>query len=142
MKAAVIYISLTGNTQAMAEAIYEGAVSTAGNEQVALLSVDTITAAEALTYDILILGSPAMGNEVLEEDSFEPFFSELEKNLTGKKIALFGSYGWGDGQWMRDWETRCNNAGAILITDSLIINEAPDTAALELCREFGKKTVK
>ena len=106
-KTAVIYWSGTGNTQAMAEAVAQGAEGQ-------LFAVSEISAAEAAAYDALALGCPAMGDEVLEENEFEPFFSELEGSLAGKKVALFGSYGWGDGQWMRDWQERAVSAGAQL----------------------------
>jgi len=136
-KIAVIYWSGTGNTEAMARAICEGALS-AGAET-SLSSVSEITAAQAGSYDKLALGCPSMGAENLEESEFEPFFSELESSLGGKPVALFGSYGWGDGQWMRDWAARTAGAGAALFSDEgLIVNETPDESALEKCRELGK----
>lgn len=95
---AVIYWSMTGNTEAMANAIAEGAAG-AGAE-VDVKQVCDTTVDEALGYGLLALGCPAMGAEVLEEAEFEPFFTELEGRLGGKKVALFGSYDWGDGQWM------------------------------------------
>ena len=78
-----------------------------------------------------------MGDEVLEEDEFDPMFSSVEKELSGKKIALFGSYGWGDGQWMRDWEERCRAAGAELVSESVIANDAPGDEETESCRNLG-----
>ena len=132
---AVIYWSGTGNTQMMAEAVAQGAKD-AGAE-VTLLSVSDTDAAAASSYDALALGCPAMGGEVLEESEFEPFFSELEGKLSGKKVALFGSYDWGDGQWMRDWQLRTLGANANLYGDGLIINEAPDEDGLAKCRSFG-----
>ena len=78
-----------------------------------------------------------MGAEVLEETSYEPMFTAVEGSLSGKKIALFGSYGWGDGQWMRDWEDRCNAAGARLACDSVIANNAPGEDSLEECKSLG-----
>ena len=104
-KSAVIYWSGTGNTEAMAQAVLDG-LNGAG-EDAALFSADSVRAADAVQYDKLALGCPAMGAEVLEESVFEPFFTELEPLLSGKKVALFGSYGWGDGQWMRDWQDSC-----------------------------------
>mgnify|MGYP000874278593 FL=1 len=80
-----------------------------------------------------------MGAEELEESEFEPFFRELEERLSGKPVALFGSYGWGDGEWMREWENRAKSAGANLFEEGLIVNEIPDEAALEDCRGFGKR---
>ncbi len=137
-KTVIVYWSGTGNTQTMAEAIFDGAKEV--NADTKLFSVSEITAEEALGYDNLILGCPAMGAEELEEGEFEPFFAELESSLTGKNIALFGSYGWGDGEWMRSWIERTSNAGAKLIeAEGLIINEAPDEDGLALCKVLGKK---
>ena len=137
-KVAVIYWTGTGNTGAMAEAVAEGARS-AGAE-VSLLPVAETSAAEAAAYDRLALGCPAMGAEVLEEGEFEPFFTALEGRLSGKKVALFGSYGWGDGQWMRDWCERAGSAGASLCgEEGLILNDAPDEAGLEACRALGRE---
>lgn len=136
-KSAVIYWSGTGNTEAMAQAVLDG-LNGAG-EDAALFSADSVRAADAVQYDKLALGCPAMGAEVLEESVFEPFFTELEPLLSGKKVALFGSYGWGDGQWMRDWVQRTNDANANIYTDEgLMINETPDEDGLAKCREFGK----
>ena len=89
-------------------------------------------------FDAVAFGCPAMGDEVLEEDSFEPMFSACEGKLSGKKIALFGSYGWGDGAWMEDWTNRCKDAGAVLAAESVICLEAPDDEAKEKCEALGK----
>ena len=133
-KAAVIYWSGTGNTQAMAEAVAQGA----GGEA-RLFTVSEISAADAAAYGALALGCPAMGDEVLEENEFEPFFTELEGSLKGKKVALFGSYGWGDGKWMRDWQDRCTAAGAQLVGgEGVMANEAPDEEALTACKALGQ----
>lgn len=134
-KVAVIYWSMTGNTEAMANAIAEG-VSAAGSEAV-VKSVTDIKVDEALEYDALALGCPAMGAEVLEEIDFEPWFTEIEGRLSGKSTALFGSYGWGDGQWMRDWQARAENGGARLVADGLMIQETPDDEGLAQCRALG-----
>ncbi len=136
-KIAVIYWSQSGNTEAMANAVAEGARE-AGAETV-LLHVSGTSAADAAGYSKLALGCPAMGAEVLEEAEFEPFFMELEPQLGGRKVALFGSYGWGDGQWMRDWTKRTDDAGAnVLGGEGLIINETPDEDGLAKCRALGK----
>ena len=136
-KTAIIYWSGTGNTEAMAEAIFDGAKEV--NHDTALFSVSEISADEAAAYDTLILGCPAMGAEVLEESEFDPFFTELESKLSGKKVALFGSYGWGDGEWMRNWEERVNASGAQLLGgEGLTVNESPDADALEDCKNLGK----
>ena len=134
-KTAIIYWSGTGNTEAMANAIFDGAKEV--NADTKLFSVDQITADEAKDYNNLILGCPAMGAEELEEGEFEPFFAELEVNLSGKNVALFGSYGWGDGEWMRNWEESCKEAGAVLATESVICNDMPDDDGVENCKALG-----
>ena len=134
-KISVIYWSGTGNTQAMAEAVAEGAKN--AGAQADLFSVSDTSADAAAAYDKLALGCPAMGAEVLEESEFEPFFTELEGRLSGKKVALFGSYGWGDGQWMRDWADRLAASGAAASGEPLIVNEAPDDDGLAQCRALG-----
>ncbi len=136
MKIALIYTSMTGNTQAMAEAIAEGAQA-AGAEVLSIEAGDP-RAATVLDSDIIVLGSPAMGDEELESSEMEPLFSEMEENLTGKKIALFGSYDWGDGQWMRDWEERVTAAGGTLVQPGLICHLEPEDESLEACVAFGK----
>lgn len=133
---AVIYWSGTGNTKAMAEAICEGAKS-AGAE-VDIFDVCDTTVDKALEYGKLALGCPSMGDEVLEELDFEPFFTELEKKLSGKPVALFGSYGWGDGEWMRQWQDRTESTGAQLYKEEgLIVNETPTDFDIKQCQEFG-----
>lgn len=137
MKIAVIFWSQTGNTEAMAQAVLEGVNLCGVDAQI--FQVTDIDASTAAGFDRLALGCPAMGAEVLEESSFEPFFRELEACLSGKPIALFGSYGWGDGEWMRNWQERVLAAGAILMGgEGLTINEAPGETGLDVCRELGK----
>ena len=136
-KAAVIYWSGTGNTEAMANAVAEG-MKGAGAE-VSLLSADAVSPADLAGLDAVALGCPAMGSEVLEEDVFEPMFSSCKKQFVGKSAALFGSYGWGDGEWMRTWEQECSDAGIKLAAESVICCEAPDDEALEACKSLGKK---
>lgn len=132
MKAAVIYWSGTGNTEQMAQAIADAA----GAE---LFAVSDFSGSIA-DYDRIAFGCSAMGDEVLEEDEFEPFFASIEGDLSGKTIALFGSYGWGDGEWMREWAERIRNDGAVLVNDEgLIANETPDDAALADCKALGAK---
>lgn len=135
-KTAIIYWSGTGNTEAMANAIFDGTKEV--NADIKLFSVDQITADEAKDYNNLILGCPAMGAEELEEGEFEPFFAELEVNLSSKNVALFGSYGWGDGEWMREWEKRVTDAGAKLANESVIVNDSPDEDAVTACNGLGK----
>ena len=133
-KVAVVFWSGTGNTEMMANAVEDGAKN-AGAE-VTLFGCE-FSADKVAEYDAIAFGCPAMGAEVLEEGEFEPMFMSIEGSLSGKKIALFGSYGWGDGQWMRDWEERVAQAGAQLVTDSVMANNAPDDAALEECKALG-----
>ena len=106
--------------------------------QAKLINVTDTNADEAAAYDKLALGCPSMGDEVLEEDEMEPFFTALEGKISGKKVVLFGSYDWGDGQWMRDWAERTKKAGAILAADPLIVNLSPDADGKAKCRELGK----
>lgn len=134
MKVNIIYWSGTGNTEAMAELIKEGAESKGAD--VTLKEVSSASPSDA-DCDVLVLGCPSMGAEVLEETIFEPYMESIEGVLSGKKVALFGSYGWGDGEWMRDWETRVKNAGANLVADGLIVNEAPDGESADQCKAFG-----
>lgn len=131
-KIVVIYWTGSGNTEAMAKAIAEGASAD-------LFVVSDINIDETLSYDGIVFGCPSMGAEVLEENEFEPFFTGIESRLSGKKVALFGSYGWGDGEWMRDWEVRTRATGADLFEEGLIINETPDAAAIDECVAFGKR---
>ena len=105
-----------------------------------VLSVDTVTADSLNDDTVYALGCPAMGAEVLEESEMEPFVTELEANVSGKNIGLFGSYGWGDGQWMRDWVERMKSAGANVVTgEGIICNDAPDDEAVENCKNLGKE---
>lgn len=129
---AVIYWSGTGNTKLMAEAVAQGAGAGAK-----IFSVADITPEEALTYDALALGCPAMGAEVLEEYEFEPFFAQLEAKLQGKSVGLFGSYGWG-GSYMQEWETRVQADGAILAQKGILALGEADAAVLQECEALGK----
>ena len=138
-KVAVVFWSGTGNTEAMADAVADGAKN-AGAE-VESFRASEFSKDKVSEFDAIAFGCPAMGAEVLEESEFDPMFTEVESALSGKKIALFGSYGWGDGQWMRDWEERAKAAGADLAADGLTVNEAPDDAALASCKELGQKLV-
>ena len=136
MKTAIIYWSSTGNTEAMAQAVAQG-VESVGAEAV-LLTPDQVDPAALGAYGAIAFGCPAMGSEVLEKMEFQPMFDGCKNNLGGKRVGLFGSYGWGDGQWMRDWENDCGNAGISLVAPGVICCEAPDDAALEACRALGK----
>jgi len=138
-KIAVVYWSGTGNTQVMAEAVAEGA-SQAGAEVTVFEAVD-FSPEQMGAFDAVAFGCPSMGAEQLEESEFAPMFTECEPMLSGKKIALFGSYGWGDGEWMRNWEQTCTADGAVLACDSVICNEAPDEDGVEACKMLGKALV-
>ena len=138
-KVAVVYWSGSGNTQAMADAVAEGAKKEGA--EVSVIEAGYFSADQVSAYDGIAFGCPAMGDEVLEEGEFDPMFTDVEKVLSGKKIALFGSYGWGDGQWMRDWEERCRTAGAELAADSVIANDAPGDEETEQCRNLGAALV-
>ena len=132
-KVAVIYWSGTGNTEAMANAVAEGAKA-AGAE------VDLLTCAEvngADGYDAVALGCPAMGSEELEDGEFLPMLESIEPALSGKKVVLFGSYDWGTGEWLENWETRCAENGITLAAESVKANNAPDDAALAACKALG-----
>ena len=132
----VAYWSGTGNTEAMAQAI--GAGITAAGKSADVVPMETISPAVLKDQAVWVLGCPAMGAEELEDSEFEPMFSDCEGKLGGKKIALFGSYGWGDGEWMRTWEETCKADGAVLACDSVLANEAPDDDAVAACQALGK----
>ncbi len=134
-KIAVVYWSGTGNTEAMAAAVAEGAREK--DADVTLITAADFSADQVGSYDAIAFGCPSMGAEQLEESEFEPMFTACEGNLQGKTIALFGSYGWGDGEWMRNWEERCSQDGANLASGSVICNETPDEEALSACRALG-----
>ena len=136
-KAAVIYWSGTGNTEAMANAVLEG-MKSAGADAV-LLTASDVDGSAVGGYDAVALGCPAMGAEELEETEFAPMFDGIKSALAGKAVALFGSYGWGDGEWMRTWEEDCASAGIRLAADSVTCCEAPDDEALSACQALGKK---
>jgi len=135
-KIAIVYWSGTGNTEAMANKVLSGA-------QAAGAETEIFTAAEfagdkMANFDAVAFGCPSMGSEQLEESEFEPMFSGCIGGLKGKKIGLFGSYGWGDGEWMRTWEAQCREAGAELVSAGVICNEAPDAAAEANCEALGR----
>ncbi|MCR5723682.1 MAG: flavodoxin [Treponema sp.] len=136
MKAAVVFASTTGNTEALANAVAEGAK--AAGKDVSLSSTDGVNAQDVLAADEIFLGSPAMGSEQLE-DTMEDFFSSIEGSLSGKKVGLFGSYDWGEGQWLSDWADRVTAAGATLIGDTLKAHLAPEAADIEAAKALGAR---
>jgi len=136
MEIYVVYWSQTGNTKEMAEAVGAG-IEEAG-KAAKVVEVGSVSADVLKDAEVFALGCPAMGAEVLEEEEMEPFVAEVEKFAADKKIALFGSYGWGDGEWMRDWEARMQSAGAELIGGAgVMCNEAPDADAVAACKALG-----
>ena len=130
-KVAVVYWSGTGNTQAMAEAV----ANAAGAE---LFTADAFSGEKMDAYDAIGFGCPSMGSEQLEESEFEPMFEDCKSHLNGKKVALFGSYGWGDGEWMRNWEAECLSLGANMVCECVICQETPDEEALAACEALGR----
>lgn len=137
-KVQVVYWSQTGNTQAMAEAVARG-IEAAGKEA-NLVEVGAASLEDLKEASVFALGCPAMGDEILEESEMEPFVESVEGFVSGKNIALFGSYDWGDGQWMRDWEERMKGAGATIVgEEGLICNLEPDEDGTAACEELGKK---
>ena len=138
-KIAVLYWSGTGNTEAMATAVLEG-VKEKGAEGV-MLTATEFDESMIDSFDAIAFGCPSMGSEQLEDSEFEPMFVSCEAKLKGKKIALFGSYGWGDGEWMRNWEETCISDGAVLACDSVICNDAPDDEATASCKALGAALV-
>jgi flavodoxin I len=131
----LVYWSGTGNTEIMAEKIKEGLESSGAT--VDFKTVDQIDAGDVEGYDKIAFGCPSMGVETLEEDEFEPFFEAVEGLIAGKKVALFGSYGWGEGEWMDAWQERTIATGAKLFEEGLKVNSTPSSEEEELCVEFG-----
>ena len=139
-KVAVVYWSGTGNTEEMAKAVLEGAKK--GGADAELKRFEDFKVADLAGYDGFLFGCPAMGDEVLEEDEFEPFFTEAEKKLSGVPVGLFGSYGWGAGAWMEAWAERTKAAGAKLVSDGVIVENAPDDDGVKACEELGEAVAK
>lgn len=140
MSVSVVYWSGSGNTEAMANAVAEGIAAAGGEAN--LLTVDQASVDSLAGEASFALGCPAMGAEVLEESEMEPFVEELEGKVSGKKVLLFGSYGWGDGEWMRNWADRMKEAGAVLVEEEgIIANDYPDDEAIEALKAAAKALV-
>lgn len=139
MKVAVIYASTTGNTEAMANAINEALK--ASGENVIFGTADSSDKAAVTGCDVILLGSPAMGDEVLE-DTMEDFYTGIEGSLNGKKVGIFGSYDWGDGQWLRDWSDRLKNAGAVSAAEPLMVHLTPEEADVKQCKAWAVSAIK
>lgn len=136
-KIAIVYWSGTGNTEKMAEYVLEGIQSTRNEGK--LITASSFSSDMISEYDGIAFGCPSMGAEVLEESEFQPMWDDIETKLGNKKIALFGSYDWGDGEWIRNWEERCREIGANIICDFVICNLEPDEQAKEECIKLGKE---
>ena len=135
-KVAVVFWSGTGNTEAMANEVESGAK--AAGAEVSVFTAAEFDESKVDEFDAIAFGCPSMGSEELEDSEFAPMFQSCEAKLSGKKVGLFGSYGWGDGEWMRNWEETVKGDGANLVSDGVICNEAPDDEAAENCRNLGK----
>lgn len=135
-KAAVVYWSGTGNTESMALKVAEGARSTGA--KVSVFTASEFSSDKIDEFNAIAFGCPSMGSEQLEDTEFEPMFNDCESKLRGKRIALFGSYGWGDGEWMRNWEEACKADGAVMVCNSVICNDSPNSEAEEACIFLGK----
>ena len=134
-KIAVVFWSGTGNTESIANAVADGAKEKGA--EVEIIAAADFSADAVANYDGIAFGCPAMGAEVLEEDEFQPMWDAVKGSLGGKKVVLFGSYGWGDGEWLRNWEDDAKSAGVALSAESLMVNEAPDDDALAKCKALG-----
>lgn len=138
-KVGIVFWSGTGNTEMMAQSVEEGVVEAGGSASVMTSAEFTCDMVD--DFDALAFGCPSMGSEQLEESEFEPMFNEISDKLSGKKIALFGSYGWGDGEWMRNWEDECSSIGANIVHESVICCGAPDDTTQEELKALGKALV-
>jgi len=135
-KIAVIYWSGTGNTEAMAHAIADGAREAGAD--VSVFATSEFSADSAAVFEKFALGCPAMGAEELEDSEFQPLYEQLKPTLANKKVALFGSYGWGGGEYMNPWKEDAVAAGLVLVDDPLAIENAPDDDGKTKCQELGK----
>lgn len=132
----VIYWSGTGNTEVMAKLIIEGIE--AEGQKGELINISSKDIDSLKDEKVVVLGCPSMGQEQLEESEFEPFMKSIEEDLKGKKVVLFGSYGWGDGEWMRNWQDAMISIGADMPLDPIIVNDEPEGQDIELCKELGR----
>ncbi len=140
MKIAIVYWSGTGNTEAMAEALLANCKEQGA--EASLFQVSAFTASDINLYDAVAFGCPAMGDEVLEEEEFQPLWDSVRPLLSGRKIALFGSYSWNDGEWMRLWEKEALADGAVLVCDCVTAYEAPDDECLAKLKEMAASLIK
>ena len=134
MKTAVVYWSGTGNTEAMAKAVAEG--MTAAGAEAVLLTPDKVQPGDLNAYDAIAFGCPAMGSEELEYDEFQPMWDEVKETLGDKKVVLFGSYSWAEGEWMDNWKADADETG-VNVVDSTICYDAPDDEGEAACKALG-----
>ncbi len=136
-KVAIVYWSGTGNTEAMANYVAEGAKGAGAD--VSVFQAADFKKDQVAGFDALAFGCPSMGVEELEDGEFAPMFDSVKGSLSGKKVALFGSYDWGDGEWMRTWQSDVEADGISLVAEGLIVHETPDAEGEAACKELGKK---
>ena len=139
-KVAVVYWSGTGNTEEMAKAVLKGAKDAGADAE--LFTADSFGVEQMESFDSVALGCPAMGAEELEDGEFLPMYESIKDKLSGKKVVLFGSYGWGDGEWMRNWDEEVKALGVVIAADFVIANEAPDDGAIAACESLGAALAK
>ncbi|MGN0159328.1 MAG: flavodoxin [Brotaphodocola sp.] len=135
-KVAIVFWSGTGNTEAMANSVAAGAK--AAGADVTVYTASEFHASMMDDYDAIAYGCPAMGSEELEDTEFQPMFDDCKSKLNGKKIGLFGSYSWAEGEWMRIWQADCEELGANLVMDGVICYETPDAEGEANCEALGK----
>lgn len=138
-KIAVVFWSGTGNTEEMANSIIEGAKNKGAD--VSVFSPNDFNKNLISEFDAFAFGCPAMGSEVLEEDEFQPMWDSILPDLKDKKVVLFGSYDWGDGEWIRAWEEECINSGVTIITKPIMSNNAPTDEDKQNLRNMGMQLI-
>lgn len=131
----IIYYTETGNTEAMAEAIKDGAEES--GKEVRLVVVDEATVADVEEASEVLLGCPAKGDEEIEDLTFRPYLESVMDLLKDRKVGIFGSYAWNDGDWIVNWKEEMEENGVEIVT-SLKVYDYPDSDALEECKELGK----
>ncbi|MCR5594647.1 MAG: flavodoxin [Lachnospiraceae bacterium] len=136
-KVSIVFWSGTGNTAAMAQSVADGVKDAGGEAElipVGSADIESLKSAKAFA-----LGCPSMGAEQLEESEMEPFMSDLDGAIGGKQIGLFGSYGWGNQEWMRDWESRISADGATVVNgEGVTVLGAPTDDTIEALKDLGR----
>ncbi|MBN1057545.1 flavodoxin [Clostridium botulinum] len=136
----IIYWSGTGNTEAMANLIAKGIEESGIKTE--MINISSANVDNLKDENIVVLGCPSMGDEELEGGEFLPFLENVQEDLKNKKVILFGSYGWGDGQWMRSWEEEMTASGVNVALEPLIVNYAPEGESGEQCIQYGREIAK